>query len=137
MAKKALVVDDESLIASSLTTYLASHGYEASSFPDARTCVSSLPCTDTCVHDRPCADAIITDLSMPGMTGLNLVELLRARKCKVPHMAIMSASGRDILPRISAAGCAFFEKPLELSDIMSWLRRDGQFVNPDPRKYDA
>lgn len=121
MVKRALVVDDESLIASVLSKYLASEGYDASAFTDAHSCISSLPCTDTCVYDRPCADAIITDLCMPGMSGLNLIDLLRARKCKVPRMAIMSGTSRDNIPRLPDADCAYFEKPFELSDLMSWL----------------
>src|SRR5512139_49171 len=122
MVKKALVVDDEGLIASTLTRYLASQGYDAASFPDAHSCLSSLPCSGPCTFDRPCADAIITDFCMPGMSGLNLIDLLRDRKCKVPRMAIMSGISRDDIPRLADAGCAFFEKPFELSDLLSWLR---------------
>jgi CheY-like chemotaxis protein len=105
--------------------FLASWGYDVSMFSDAPSCVSSLPCTDTCIFDQPCAYAMITDLWMPGMTGLSLMELLRARNCKIPRLAIMSADGRDFLPRMAGAGCAFFEKPFELSDLLSWLGHEG------------
>jgi two-component system C4-dicarboxylate transport response regulator DctD len=130
--RKALVVDDDSLIASSVTKYLASQGYDVASFPDAHSCVSSLPCTGPCTFNRPCADAIVTDLRMPGMSGLSLIDLLRSRKCKIPRMAIMSGTGRDEIPRFADAECAYFEKPLEFSDLLSWLSSDRsvRFTSP-------
>jgi len=75
---------------------------------------------------------------MPWMSGFNFLELLRARNCKVPRLALMSASGGDVIPRIIESGCAFFEKPLELSDILSWLSQDGKsHETMHPRQYES
>lgn len=121
MAKRVLVVDDEVCITSVLTRIIASWGYDAASFSDVRSCISALPCTGACAFDSPCAHAIITDLHMPGVSGLDLVELLRARNCKIPRIAIMSADCGEFLLRAAHTGCDFFEKPLDLTDLSSWL----------------
>lgn len=82
MAPRILVVDDDRHIADTLKTILESVGYD---------CVVSYSAADaleTVELVKPVL--VISDVVMPGMTGIELVLQLRARD---PHLRIILLSG--------------------------------------------
>jgi len=67
-----LVVDDEALIVLAMRADLERHGYRVTmAFDGARALAA---------FDKDPADAVVTDFRMPGMTGLELIGLLRQRR---------------------------------------------------------
>ena len=82
MAKKIFVVDDEKNIADSLSAILNNSGFDASAFYDAETALSA------CEIAKP--DCIITDVSMPGMSGIDLAAQIKER---FPACTILLFSG--------------------------------------------
>ena len=65
------VVDDEPIIANSLARILQHHGYRAASY------VSAAQALEDATADPP--DLIISDVCMPGMSGIELAGKLRAQ----------------------------------------------------------
>lgn len=58
------------------------------------------------------ADVGILDMNMPGMTGLELAEAMRARKCEA-RLALLTANVQDAIRlRAEAQGVRFFRKPI-------------------------
>lgn len=70
VAGKILIVDDELDLASGLKMYLRRLKYDVETFPTAETCLERLK--------NSTADLVITDLNLPGMSGLALLETLRS-----------------------------------------------------------
>jgi CheY-like chemotaxis protein len=71
-----------------------------------------------------CADIIVTDLNMPGMNGIELLQYQSQRGCNIDkrNKALVSGYSDDDLKKlINQSGYAFFEKPVELSIISDWL----------------
>ncbi len=82
--KRILVVDDDSYVREATEEILRLKGYDVDTAPEARTALRKLEESDY--------DLILSDIRMPGMTGMELLEQARA---KVPdtHMILMTAYG--------------------------------------------
>jgi DNA-binding NtrC family response regulator len=73
-----------------------------------------------CVETEPW-DLVITDMEMPGMTGLELVERVHLREPGLP-VAVMTAhesdSLRDIIPAQRSVAAEFLHKPMPAADFL-------------------
>jgi CheY-like chemotaxis protein len=66
-------------------------------------------------------DLVILDYNMPGRSGLDLAEELRARFPKMP-IALATANVQDeVIARARAAGAAFIPKPVTEEGIRGFL----------------
>lgn len=86
MAPLAAVVDDDISVRESLEGLIRSAGLEVTVFASAEDFLNS-------VHPRK-ADCLITDVRLPGMSGIDLHRQLMARSCNVPAIFI-TAHGYD------------------------------------------
>ena len=65
----------------------------------------------------PNLDLIVTDVRMPGRSGLDVVELLRKLATDIP-LIVMTAFGDDeVRTRAGAAGAVLLDKPFDLADL--------------------
>jgi FixJ family two-component response regulator len=75
------------------------------------------------VTDGRDADCIVLDHNLSGMSGLDLIALLRARDVITPAI-IVSGHGRALLDRAAKAGVhAVLRKPLAADALLSWLEQ--------------
>lgn len=76
-------------------------------------------------HTKP-IDLLLTDVVMPGMTGIELAEKIRA---SLPHMKVLCMSGYDMRPGLYP-GMNFIEKPFRPDALLAKIRQmlgiDGQ-----------
>lgn len=107
---KILLVDDDPAIRSSLSFSLELEGFEVEAFESAEALAELAGLSD--------ASCMIVDYRLPGMDGLALVGLLRARGITVPTVIITSNPTRLLKERAAAAGASLVEKPL-LSDALT------------------
>jgi CheY-like chemotaxis protein len=92
MAKRIFVVDDENVIADTLAAILRRAGYEASAFYDAQSALAQVEAA------RP--ELVISDVVMPGMSGLDMAVLIRERHPvynNVPGVKTHGGSGAEVL----------------------------------------
>jgi len=125
MKLRILVFEDESIIRKAICTFLRRKGCEVLDFPSPVTCalVSGQPCE--CPREHACADLIITDMNMPGMTGLELVRLLADKGCHAPpqnKIVISSLLSPEQEAEFNALGCHFLPKPFELAELWQLVR---------------
>ncbi len=114
MAKLIFVVDDEKCIADTLAVILRQSGYEASAFYDAR---SALEQIEFC-----CPALVISDVVMPGMSGLDMAVRIRERHpaCKVLLFSGQAAT-LNILDMVGQRGYDFelLAKPIHPTDLLA------------------
>ncbi|HLJ57692.1 MAG TPA: ATP-binding protein, partial [Chthonomonadaceae bacterium] len=89
--KRALIVDDEPLVASVLTTILTRHGYRVVSAHSAN---AALGCLEDDEGDR--FDVVLSDHGMPGTTGLELLAEIKRRRPDLP-VVLLTGWGESIL----------------------------------------
>jgi DNA-binding NtrC family response regulator len=111
-----LVVDDDAATREGLTALLESWGYSAIAAADGKAALEL--CNAYLPH------ALITDLMMPGMTGLDFIEALGAR---VYQVAIIMITGQGTIETavqaIKRGVYDYLEKPLEPPRLRAVLER--------------
>lgn len=122
---RILIFEDDDNTRELLDTFLVSKGYEVLSFSSPITCALATLNKCKCPLEHACADAIITDMNMPGMSGLELVRFQRERACHAPpqNKAVISAALTLAQEQeFRTLGCRCFRKPFKLDDLLDWVR---------------
>lgn len=96
-----LIVEDDVLIRQSLSFILGESGYKVRSAEDGFSALAKIK------NEVP--DLILSDLNMPGMSGFELLSVVRRRFPAIRVVAMSGAFSGDALPPGVAAD-AFFEK---------------------------
>ncbi|MEJ2622051.1 MAG: nitrogen regulation protein NR(I) [Candidatus Thiodiazotropha sp.] len=115
-ACRVWVIDDDRSIRWVLEKTLEKAEMEVTSFESADSVLSSL--------DKGQPDVVVSDIRMPGMDGLELLELLHARYPSLP-VIIMTAHS-DLDSAVSAYHGGAFEylpKPFDVDDAVQQIRR--------------
>ena len=69
-------------------------------------------------------DCVITDIHMPGMSGLDLKRLLSARDCRVPVIMITARVEPGLEARAAASGAVcLLTKPFEANALIGCLEK--------------
>jgi FixJ family two-component response regulator len=64
------------------------------------------------------------DFQLPGVNGLELLEILRSRKITAPAIILVGSRNQQILNRAVRAGAlAVLEKPAAAQELLGWLNR--------------
>jgi len=110
------VIDDDESVRVASSSLLRSLGWEVSLYPSAESFLDADP-----LEGLAC---IITDLNMPGMSGLQLQQRLRELKAGVPIMFI-TAFASDAARRQALDGGAvcFLSKPVDGTVVADCLER--------------
>ncbi len=106
-----LVVDDEEMIRELITTMLGRAGYDVITAATASEAISQVEQWEVSL--------VLTDINMPGsMTGLELIEELRALRPGLPIVLVTGAEGAANLREALARGAAgFVSKPFTPDDL--------------------
>ena len=113
MPARLLLVDDEAELAALLKKYLERLGYEVDS------CVTPEAALALFEKDPPRYSVVLTDLTLPGMTGAAMIDRMRALRPSLP--AIIS-SGYPYEPQ--SKGVRFLQKPFlpkMLADVLEQM----------------
>ena len=106
---KILVVEDNALNIKLFCDLLTAHGHETAPVTDSRDAL------DAARSFKP--DLVITDIQLPYITGIELMEMLRADDDlkNVPIMAVTAYAAAGDDERIKAAGAqAYVSKPISV-----------------------
>jgi DNA-binding NtrC family response regulator len=115
-AKRVLVVDDDPAIRETFERNLSRWGYAVSSAASAESALASLQQIDPAV--------VITDVRMAGMSGLDLLQLLRERLPEVDVVVITAFEDmRTAVSAMKAGAHEYLVKPLDLDHVELVLQR--------------
>lgn len=118
------VIDDDDAVRESLVFLLESSGFSAIGYASATDFLSAL-------SGQP-KGCVITDIRMPGMTGLDLLRHLSANKCVNPVIVMTGHGDVPLAVEAMKAGAAdFIEKPFQDELILSAVRAALQQMSED------
>jgi FixJ family two-component response regulator len=118
--KMVAIVDDDDLMRTALQGLLKSAGLAAQSFASAEEFLRSGH-----QHHTAC---LITDIRMPGVSGLDLQAQLNADHCQIPTIFITAhGDARMRMQAMSAGAMEFLAKPFDdevlLGSVRSAMKR--------------
>lgn len=106
---RLLIVDDEPYIRSSMLEILTEVGYRVRSAPDGRAALAEIR--------REAPEVLLSDLNMPGMSGSELLPLVRREFPRIRLIAMSGAfSGEDIPTGVPAD--AFYPKTASVEHLL-------------------
>jgi DNA-binding NtrC family response regulator len=104
-----LIVDDDNLIRDTLHELLSA-SHECHTADRAEQALAYL--------DIETYDVVLTDISMPGLSGRQLLNYIQAKHSATPVIVISGmAEGDDATEIINAGAFAYFSKPFQLDEI--------------------
>jgi DNA-binding NtrC family response regulator len=116
MSKSILVVDDDELMRTFIATVLHEDGYDVDVAPDGKTGLNKVKNKDF--------DLIITDLKMPDMNGVDLMQAGRAAKPEVPWIIITAyGSINNAVEAMKAGAVDYLTKPFKSPDELRHVIR--------------
>jgi two-component system KDP operon response regulator KdpE len=114
MAERILVVDDETQITRVLRAALSAEGYDVRSAND--------PVEALRVFEEWAPDLMVTDLMMPGMTGVELCREAR-KKSKAPILVLsVRDQERSKIEALDAGADDYVTKPFGIQELLARVR---------------
>lgn len=113
-----LIIDDDPTVQMLFHQFLSGEGYEITQAADG---IEGMQCLE---ENLP--DLIITDIMMPKMDGLEILQAIRKQYSEIPVIAIsggMRCAPINFLPHAKVFGaCQVFEKPVPLDVLLSTVK---------------
>ena len=121
-APRVLIADDDPDIRAELVSALSEDGYEVIEAADGNQLLEAVVQAFTDDDGEPRYDAIVTDVMMPGFSGLDVLTAMRTKTTRIPVLVI-TAFGDDRTVRMAASlgAVAVFRKPFDLDDFRTAL----------------
>lgn len=110
---RILIVDDDVMMTNLIKTLLTMEGHEAITVNDSTTAMD--------VADTASPDLITLDLMMPGLTGLELCELLHQdpRFANIPILIVSASDDLENKAKTKAAGARdYLTKPFAVDELI-------------------
>jgi two-component system response regulator FixJ len=103
--RTVFVIDDDQLMREVLSRVLEKSGYRVRAFPSP---LQALPLMDSAYPD-----AVVSDVQMPGMSGVDLAREIRDRGIAVPVVLVTANPSADLETRARDLGVSdIFDKPI-------------------------
>ena len=113
---RVIFIDDDKFVRESTSQSLEMEGFAVDKFSDASKALA--------IIDINCASIIVTDIKMPGMTGLDLLQQVKAIDAHIPVILITGQG--DIAMAVQAmqdGAYDFLEKPFMPDNLIEVVRR--------------
>jgi len=114
---RILVAEDDPEMLEILIEVLRSDGYEVQGANDGGRMLVQL--TKGPKHHYNDVDLIISDINMPVVSGIQMVETLRVAHCDVPIILMTGFGDARTRMHAEALGAVLFDKPFGLDDLRS------------------
>ena len=108
------IVDDDEAVREGIQQLMRAHGYNACTFASAEEFLNSEQ-----IHDTSC---LITDLQMPGLSGIDLQDRLIAQGRCIPIIFITGYPEESVRARAMKAGAVgFLSKPFNVDQLVGFI----------------
>jgi FixJ family two-component response regulator len=110
------IIDDDEAARSAVAALVRASGYQTLTYESAESFLAS--------PGLSCSSCIITDVQMPGLTGIELKHRLDAAACRTPVIMITARVEERLHAQARDSGAfGFLRKPFKASVLMDCVRR--------------
>lgn len=111
-----LLVDDDPGMLDTLEDIFQLHGYRVLSASSAQAALSILA--------RTSVDVILSDIRMPGLSGLDLLHRARRERPEPPVLLMTAYSDPHLLREAAELGSPVLSKPLDIAELLSLVEQE-------------
>jgi two-component system cell cycle sensor histidine kinase/response regulator CckA len=115
-SENVIIVDDEEALTMMLEEMLSALGYKVVAFNKSSDALQYIQSNSHAV------DLLITDQTMPKLTGLDLVEKARECKANLPVVLCSGYGDQELISRARRAQVRFAPKPVSMRELSSMIR---------------
>ena len=116
MAKKIIVIDDEKIVGDMAKKILQAEGYEVDAFIDSQVALEAIRAQRY--------DLVITDLKMPLVDGMDLIDIVKKINAALPIIIITAYGTIETAEEAIQKGAYdFITKPFRKETILITIRR--------------
>ncbi len=113
---KVLIVDDEEMAIKMVEHQMKLDGFEVITSTDGREAVELIKSAEP--------DLVISDIMMPFISGLELLELIKAEKKKIPVILISALDDVEVIQTAIGMGADdFVIKPVKMDELSLRIKR--------------
>lgn len=107
------IIDDDAAVRDSMAVMLETRGFDVATYASGRAFLAQ----------GEVAGCVVTDVQMPDMDGLQLLQAFRARTPDVPVLLVTARSRRTLADDAVAQGAqAVIEKPFRPDDLVAMVQ---------------
>lgn len=118
--RRVLVAEDDRELLLLLTAVLRRDGHDVRPVRNGNELLDAI--AEHLLAGRHCFDVVITDVQMPGCSGLQALGGIRALQQPIPVILISAYADGDLCSRAEALGAtAVFGKPFDIDDLRTAL----------------
>ncbi len=115
--KKIILVEDEVDLLRSVTLTLRRVGYDVVSVDNGADALALILLAES--KNEP-LDLLVTDLHLPNISGLELIEKIRKRHIKIAVAAITAFGNSQTRAALKELGCVFcLDKPFNIKELLN------------------
>ncbi|TYT75447.1 PP2C family protein-serine/threonine phosphatase [Desulfobotulus mexicanus] len=119
MAAHILIAEDENHTRLGLSLILRKAGYRVSLAEDGLTALNFLR---KAADEGPVVDLFLTDVQMPGLTGLELLDAMKREGLLTPTVAITGYGDKEMVVSLMRRGCQdYLDKPFTPEEVHSCI----------------
>ncbi|MGA1199765.1 MAG: response regulator, partial [Candidatus Latescibacterota bacterium] len=102
---KILVADDDVMVLETLRKYLAFRGDQVQAISDGAKAIASI--------ESDIFDLVVTDIQMPGASGFDVLQTVKATQPEIPVIIITGYGDMDLaIKAVNEGAFAFLPKPI-------------------------
>jgi len=121
MKKRILIADDEAVLLHSMAFTLKRKGFDVEIFEDGESAYVKI--METHLNDKH-YDLIITDIQMPGLSGLELISKIIETGIDTPILAITAFGNMNIAVDLMKGGCVdYLDKPFSMKEMIDRISK--------------
>ena len=118
------LIDDDDGVRRSLDALLRSNGLKVAAFASARDFLAQF--------DPDAAGCLVTDVRLPGMSGIELLQKMRSQNCRMPVIVITGHGDVPLAVEAMKGGAVdFIEKPFRDHVLLTAVRRALELASED------
>jgi len=121
------IVDDDPSVTEALGLFLATEGYSVHRHDSARSLLNSLKEDET--------GCVVTDMRMPEMTGLELIQAMKAKGISMPVILVTAYADVPLAVQAMKMGAVeLLEKPFDYEALLATIREALQRTHADEER---
>jgi DNA-binding NtrC family response regulator len=121
--KRLLLAEDDAELRRSLAWALRKAGYDVAEFADGIDLVDELIGLMIDDPQLESTDAIVSDIRMPGVSGLSILDALRSFDTATPVILITAFGDPSTHVAATLRGARVLDKPFDAEDLLAAVRR--------------